>query len=245
MKWSLAFSFIFFHYCVFSQADSTLRLRAFPITDYFVEVNDSIKIVQVELPEGYSIPLKQAGVLFGVYNSSLEDAVQKATGRCQLVKENFHYFGMTGTSVKWIPVKGDVIYTFVKKTILYEKHVIPVASHFIGLLNVYGEPLYDRHTIFSSWKENDEKKFMDSVRSDIQFTGQYMLEHQPDTDKIISSGEYKGKSTLYIMAEIQNADIQDFFNYMIARPRLYAGKEWKVSEIFATWLAEGTPRVKK
>jgi hypothetical protein len=47
------------------------------------------------------------------------------------------------------------------------------------------------------------------------------------------------------MAECNVSYIVDFFDYIISRPRLYAGKNWKISEIFATWLTEGAPSVIK
>lgn len=241
MKFFLALGFIFFHLSASSQQDSSLRLRAFPITDYIVVVDDSIQIVQVELPDGFTIPLNQMGILYGTYINSQSDARMKATGKCHLVKGNYHYFGMVVPKNVVAPVKDDIVYTFVKRTSVYEKYVIPVATHFTGLLNVYGERLYDRFLVFSGWTEKDEIRFMDSVRADIRFTGQYMLSNQPELDKVIASGPYKGQSTLYIMAEASNKDIEGFFRYVIANPRIYAGREWKISEIFATWLSEGSP----
>ena len=81
--------------------------------------------------------------------------------------------------------------------------------------------------------------------ADIRFTGQYFIANNPSIDKLINSGDYKGQKTLYVMAECQPADLVKFLEYMLARPRLYAGREWKISEIFATWLSEGAPTVLK
>jgi hypothetical protein len=39
--------------------------------------------------------------------------------------------------------------------------------------------------------------------------------------------------------------VRNFMDYVIARPRLYAGKQWKLSEVFATWAAEGAPEIVK
>ena len=47
------------------------------------------------------------------------------------------------------------------------------------------------------------------------------------------------------MADCQPLYITDFINYIIARPRLHAGKKWKTSEIFATWVSEGALTVIK
>ena len=61
----------------------------------------------------------------------------------------------------------------------------------------------------------------------------------------IKGGKYDGKLVLNTMMICGKGDVTDFLEYMIARPRLYAGHEWKISEIFATWLSEGTPTVIK
>ena len=59
----------------------------------------------------------------------------------------------------------------------------------------------------------------------------------------IGSGKYKDKMVLNTMIACSKKDVSDFLEYMIARPRLYAGNEWKLCEIFATWLVSGAPRV--
>ncbi len=61
----------------------------------------------------------------------------------------------------------------------------------------------------------------------------------------IKSGAYSGKLLLNAMMACTQQDVSDFLEYMIARPVLYAGHEWKVAEIFATWLTEGAPTVVK
>lgn len=75
---------------------------------------------------------------------------------------------------------------------------------------------------------------MDSLVTDIKFKGQYFIENNPSIGKPIQGGNFKKKKTLYVLAEYQPAQVIQFLNYMIARPRLYAGGEWKISEIFAT-----------
>ena len=61
----------------------------------------------------------------------------------------------------------------------------------------------------------------------------------------IKSGLREGKMVLNSMLSCTRQDVIDFLEYMIARPILYAGHEWKGSEVFATWLSEGGPVVVK
>lgn len=229
---------------LFAQTDTANKwLRAFPITDYMVDLNDSTKVVQLEMPEDGKLKENQLGLLWGVYHTSKEDAVQKGYGKCHLIKGVYYYFSIRNNKSGHPLKKGDLLYTFMDRTNIYFGLAPQMASHFILLKNVYETPLYDRYTIFLNWSEDDERRLIDSVKSDIQFTGQYFIQNNPSMDKLISQGEYKGRKTLYIMAECQAEDIKKFFNYILARPGLYAGKEWKVSEIFATWLSEGAPTI--
>ena len=228
-----------------AQADSSKWLRGFPITDYIVTLNDSVKVVQVELPEDMKISQKQFGVLYGRYDKSVEDAVQKGYGRCHLIKGNYYYFSIgNNTSGKEL-IAGDILYTYTEKIPLYFGLIPQLATHFIQLQDVHGKALYDRYAVFRAWSKLDEISLTDSLVADIQFTGQHFLENDPDADRLITKGTYKDKKVFYVMAECQTADLLPFLEYMAARPRLYAGSSWKISEIFATWLIEGAPMVVK
>lgn len=151
-------SFVFLSLKCFCQTDSTKWLRAFPITDYIVELNDSTKVVQVQMPDGWSIKDKQLGLMYGVYNGSKEDAVQKGYGKCHLIKGDYYYFTI-GHNESGLPLKkGDLLYTFIDKGIIYQGRIPRIASHFIRLQDVYEDPLFDRYNVFNYWNQVDEKK---------------------------------------------------------------------------------------
>ncbi len=240
---------LIFVYCIllsvrcFAQTDTSKWLRAFPITDYMVDLNDSTKVVQIQMRDGLSLKDKQLGIIWGVYNSTRDEAVQKGYGKCNLIKSDFYYFTIGHNESGLTLKKGDLLYTFMDKTNIYRGRIPQLASHFIRLQDVYEQPLFDRYNVFEYWTESDEKKMIDSMAADIKFTGNYFIENNPSIDKPINSGDYKGKKTLYVMAECKAQDVVKFLDYVIARPRLYAGRDWKMSEIFATWLSEGAPTV--
>ncbi len=220
-------------------------LRAFPITSYIVDGNDSVNIVQLEMPDGVLLKEKQLGIVQGVYETKHSDTVRKGYGRCHLIKGNYYYFAITGNN-SGEPLKGgDLIYTLMDKSTIYYGQAAKLAGHFIRLQSVYEEPFYDRYLIFNKWNEEDEKKLIDSIINDIRFTGNYFLENDPSMDKDITSGLFRGKRVLSVMKDCKQEDVINFFNYIIARPRLYAGKTWKVSEIFATWASEGAPMAER
>ncbi|MEO7923792.1 MAG: hypothetical protein ABIR30_08935 [Chitinophagaceae bacterium] len=243
MKRILLIAAIFLFGECYAQPDTNKWLRAFPITDYMVDLNDSIKLVQVLLPDGLSLPEKQLGLVRGVYNDSHADTVQKGFGRCNLIKGDYYYFTI-GHNISGVSLKeGDLLYTFMDKTPVYYGNIPKLAAHFIGLVNVYEEPFYDRYSVFTRWTLDNEKAAIDSMVKDIQFTGNYFLQNDASMDKLITKGTFKGKKILSVMINCQPDEVKDFMNYVIARPRLYAGKKWKISEVFATWAVEGAPAV--
>ncbi len=224
-----------------AQSDTTRWLRAFPITDYMVDLNDTVKVVQLEMPEGFALKEKQLGVVFGVYETSRADAVQKGYGRCNLIKGDYYYFTISNNTSGLALKKGDLIYTFMDKTGIYYGRFPKLASHFIRLLDVYEKPFFDRYTIFFNWTQEAEDRLVDSLVADIRFTGKYFKENEPGMDRPITKGSYQGRTTLQTMAECGTGDVRKFLDYMIGNPRLYAGREWKVSEVFGTWLVNGAP----
>ncbi len=245
MKKSWFFTLLLIGYAAAAQNDSTKLFRAFPVTDYMLDINDSTKVVQLEMPEGIILKEKQLGVMYGVYATSSDDAVEKGYGRCNLIKGQYYYFTISNNK-SGVPLKqGDLLYTQMDKPSIFLGRIPRLAAHFIRLLNVTEEPLYDRYLIFNGWTTGDEKKLTDSLVADIRYTGDYFLSNAPGMNQSINTGKYKERKVLEVMKDCTAPDVQDFLDYMLARPRLYAGRDWKISEIFATWLVNGAPAVKK
>ncbi len=236
-------------FCFNSQAniaqpiDTSKWLRAFPITDYIVDVNDSAKVVQLQMPEDILIKEKTLGLLYGVYHNTKEETVEKGYGRCQLIKSNFYYFSI-GQNKSGLAIKsGDLLYIQLPKTKIYYGYIPKLASHYIELTDVYDSSYYTPNHIFYSWSEKRDTELINAMLQDIQFTGNYFKQNNPAMDVEVKSGDYKGKSTLSLMINCTQKILRDFFDYVNARPRNYAGRKWKISEIFATWVSEGAPTV--
>jgi hypothetical protein len=237
--------FVMYNGLCFSQTDTSKWVRAFPITDYLVELNDSIKLVQVHLPDGLVIKEKQIGVLKGVYNTVHSDTSIIGAGRCQLIKGDYYYFSINHKASGRIPKENDLLYVIVDKPIVHFERLVKIAANHTEIQNVYEEPLFDRYKIFTQWTADDERACIDSMRNDIHFTGDYFLKNDPSMNVKIPGGKYKGQMVLNVMIKCTAEDVKDFLDYIIVRPTLYAGRKWKISEIFATWLSEGAPTVLK
>lgn len=224
-----------------AQIDTTKWLRGFPVTDYMIDLNDSTKLVQLEMPDGHIINEKQLGLIRGTYQTSSADTVQKGYGRCYLIKGNYYYFAISGNKSGQPIKEGDLLFTFMDKAEIYYGRIPQLASFFIQFQDVYEQRFFDRYLVFLKWTEEEESRVLDSMAADIRFTGNYFSQNDRSMDKVIQSGSYKGKNILNVMSACSVADLQDFIDYVLARPRLYAGKQWKVSEVFATWLDAGAP----
>jgi len=96
--------------------------------------------------------------------------------------------------------------------------------------------------VFTNSKK-DEQNLLDSMVSDIQYTGTAMLQQIPEQNQLIKGGIYDGKKIFESMQAVKRSELELFLKYIQARPKNYAGNTWKISEIFATWMAGGTPTV--
>lgn len=226
-----------------SQGSAAAILRAFPITDYQVPLNDTMVVVQVDLPAGLLIRDKQAGVLTGIYRTASSDTGRRGTGRCHLIKAPYHYFAIRMQPGSPAPRAGDLLYTVMDSTPVFYGLIPRLAGHFILLRTVYDEPLYDRFQVFRDWTIQQENNLLDSLVGDIRFTGTYFMENDPASDRTIEKGDYAGQQVFTLMKNCRKEQVMDFLRYMLARPRLYAGREWKIAEIYATWLQSGAPTV--
>lgn len=226
-----------------AQSDTSSWIRSFPITGYVVSLNDSTTVVQLKLPAVVTIPEKTPGLLRGIYRDNKPDTMLLGTGRCQLIKGEYYYFSIALRPGARKPLEGDLLFVPVPRKKIYAGRATELARQFVGLQNVHEERLFDRYLVFDEWTAGRESSLLDSIVSDIRFTGGYFRAENPSMNEKIGSGPYQGRGVLDAMIACERKDVQEFLDYMIARPRLYAGHQWKVSEIFATWLTAGAPRV--
>ncbi len=233
---------LFFPLIVFAQSSTDKLARAFSITDYIVDLNDSFKLVQVHVEQKGLINEKQVGLLKSAYETGVTRPDEIGVGRCQLIKENYYYFAINVKASGAIPKPGDLLYVTVPKPTVFLERLVRIAAHSITLTDVYGKPLYDLTTIFNSWTESNERAAMDSMIRDVKFTADYFLKNDPSMNVKIKAGVDQGKLIFDVMKAGTAKELITFLDYMRSHPRIYAGKDWKISEIFATWLTEGSPR---
>ena len=227
-----------------AQTDSVEKIFAFKITDYINPLNDSTSLVQIVKPA--SVPLnikeKQMAVLYHCYkNGEILDTAIIGWSKCQLIKGDYYYFSvhLNGSQVA---SGGDLLYANLKMPYVYDGLLLNIMNRAIQFNNVYELPFMSNDAIFTNSKKN-ESDVLDSMISDIRFTGKAMLQQMPAQNKVVESGIYKGQKLLEAMQKATRADLESFLKYVAARPTKYAGNTWKISETYATWMAAGTPTV--
>jgi hypothetical protein len=65
----------------------------------------------------------------------------------------------------------------------------------------------------------------------------------PITDYILNPSDSIAIGQINMKNKTTVADVKTFLKYVAARPTKYAGKPWKISEIFATRVVTGAPTV--
>lgn len=227
-----------------AQTEPKKEVFAFRITDYTVVLNDSITVVQLELPE--PIPGIEKGALGALNgNFSNKDTGYLGGGKCHLVKGMYYYFSIVLKDQNKQPQKNDLLYTRVNFTPVYKGQIFKLLRNSIYLLAVDGGKKFYDLSFAQSGTKTAEVLIIDQLVDDIKYTAKEMIKMNDGQDVTIGSGRFKGKKLFAAMQEIKSTDVMDLLDYMIARPVMYAGNDWKVSEVFATWINGGAPTVTK
>ncbi|MGC4099758.1 hypothetical protein [Ferruginibacter sp.] len=229
-----------------AQTTDKKTIFTFTITDYIVAASDSVSIVQVELPlnSAVTMELKQAGLMRRNYNNDNNDTAVLASGRCQLIKGNYYYFGMRRDKNAAPLQANDLLYTMVYYPAAFQGRIYNLIKNGIYLDRVTEGSFYN-FTTAVTMDEKKENSLIDSLVDDIHYTGSEMQKQNNGQDQDIKGGSFDGKKLFAAMQQITAADVKDFLDYVIVRPRKYAGNHWKISETFATWMVSNTPKVVK
>lgn len=114
----------------------------------------------------------------------------------------------------------------------------------IMLKTVEDSNFYDRNKMLENAPFYGTEKLLLSMVQDIRHTGREMKIQNNNQDQDITSGIYKGQRLFEMMQKATSTDLLKFLLYVYARPDKYKANEWKVGEIFATWVMSGTPVIR-
>ncbi len=218
---------------------------AFTITNYIVNSNDSVSVVQVSLPNSFvKINEKQLGLVKHNFTNNKIDTNSIGYGRCNLIKGNYYYFGVKLYNKNIKPVENDLIYVKVDYPATFKGQFYAMIKNAIYFTKVTDERFYDFETALVLTK-SEEDALIDPLVADIRYTGKVMEEQIPEQNKRIEGGIFNGIKLFTGMKTCTAVEVKQFMDYVIARPTKYAGNTWKISETFATWMDSKTPTVIK
>lgn len=98
------------------------------------------------------------------------------------------------------------------------------------------KPLYKKSQNNMKLSAMEEELIMSNAILAIQECAEFTLELPNPTE-----GMYAGQRIYDIMSNANNEDVGVFLGFVKAYPGKYIGKEWKISETFATWLINNAP----
>jgi hypothetical protein len=218
---------------------------ALPITSYTVAANDSVTIVQVEMPVDFNavIEKEQIGLMRHNYSNS-KDTAEIGWGKCQLIKTNYYYFAIHCRDKNIQPQKNDMVYTMVDYPAAFKGRLFGLVKNAIYFQHVTEEKFYE-FTTPASMNEQQENSLIDSLVADLKYTGREMMKFHKELNTEVKGGMFDGKKVLEAMQTVTPHHVKAFIDYVLARPQKYAGNSWKISETFATWMVSNTPTVIK
>ena len=227
----------------YSQKDSTEVLFAYRITDYKVPLNDSVTVVQINIPDALPLSIgdKQIGILKHRYANGSLDTNLIGWGRCHLIKNNYYYFAIHKYNEEE-PQQGDLLYVRTNLPAYYKSPLVDIIRHAVDLTAVDESRFYYISELFQL-DQQKETKILDSMIADIRYTAREMKKQMPAQNKLVEGGMFDGRQLFDAMETATRQQLIEFLKYMAARPANYAGNTWKLSEIFATWMMSRSPQV--
>ncbi|MBL0146667.1 MAG: hypothetical protein IPP48_13940 [Chitinophagaceae bacterium] len=209
----------------------------FPITNYITAANDSITVVQVEMPNStFVLEEKQMGLVKHNFSNNKTDTANIGWGRCQLIKGNYYYFGIRLYNKSIKPVASDLLYTKFNYPAKYKGRLYNLVKKAVYFERVTEGKFYDFETPLSL-TETNEQSIIDSLVADIKFTGKAMKAQMDE--QTIKGGIFDGKQLFETMQVITADNVKDFIDYVIVRPSKYAGHTWKISKLLQPgWLVK-------
>lgn len=213
-------------------------------TDSVIGINDTMKLLVIHLPDGFSVQKEQLGVLFGNPGKRKDSETEQiGLGRCKLIKGHTVVFSIKHRADS-IPQVDDLLYTALYYPAKFKGRIYNLLRKAVYMKVSSGDSVYNFKTSFTL-DESGEEQLIKKMLEDIQYVAREMKKQNDGQDQLISSGIFKGKRLFDAMEGASTDQLKSFLDYVIARPRIYALGAWNISEVFATWMVSGTPQVVK
>lgn len=198
--------------------------------------------LKISRPPGIIFNMFQTFLCKGVYKSSDADTATKGSGIITGITDTYLEARIKSSDMDAMPDSGDICFFMVKGTAGRKDVFYKLARNAIGFTEVTDNVLFEPKDNLGNWNEAQTKALLTKLKDDIIYTGKEMLAQQNNQQMKIEGGDYNGKLLFSAMQEITEKDVLEFLKYVWARPTKYTGHNWKISEVFATWMTNKTPK---
>jgi hypothetical protein len=206
------------------------------------KLNDSIYEAQV-LTDQRFVQFRKAQPGLVVQNMANGDTGTIGVAKLfKSINKNTHVFAIRTHQKKQLQ-NGDLVFMSIslERPLMYLTQSL--AAKAIFLQDVYGDSLYKFLPVIFDWSDEQEENMLERFTKDIHETGKAMKAQNDGQQQTIEGGLFNGQKLFDAMVKVQTKQVAAFLKYMIARPNIYAGSCWKISEIFATWMVSKTPSI--
>lgn len=142
-----------------------------------------------------------------------------------------------GSTLDGITQEGVVELPVLLPADIYRGLLLDLYVNGITFLNNDGKPISTLEQVLAAKDDSDENEALGAM----VVAGHEVVEFTTKIKKKVSHGKWQGKKITPILEESTPEDYRTFLRFVRDFPGKYSGKQWKISEIYATWLINDAP----
>ena len=216
----------------------TTTLMSFPITASWEDEKGN-QMLQISLPESVGWGKSSEATVLGLWT---EEAPERNVelGKANLSQEDVPSLNFLLKASQNVQ-EGDLLQGWVRIPRIKKRSILSdLVAQQVWLTDVYKQNFYDMETVLKNDSPDLEALLLGKMIADIRFVADAMVKQGMEDTKI-EQGVYIGKGVFEIMETASLEQLKEFLGYVRFKPSKYRGHNWKVSEVFATWLTAGAP----
>lgn len=230
----------------FSQNNSLTENRVvvcFSITEDPIQLPNNKWEVRFIKNKIFDLKTNQTFIVKGIFENNVKDSVTVGEGIIKLILGNkivAHILNIRERA----PKKNDIVCLLSNNSFNRNDILFNLSRYAISFLDVEEKNIVSPNFVFEKWNDSKEDSIINEMKEDIIYTAKKMIEASDNQNIKIAKGNFEGKMLFDAMQQITNLDVKKFLRFAYYKKHLYWGKQWKISETFATWLINGAITIK-
>ncbi len=198
----------------------------------------NIYIAEIELNGFYEFEEKAGGKVFALAENGQNNR-KTFVGVASIHRKKENRLSLKITTEKGISLQiGDLIQmpTIVPNeanTLAYD-----LFRFRINFLNSYDDKLFNCEE-WSTYHAETEIALIQTLADEVRFYGGEMRGKMPSQP--LKGGKYQDLDMFDAMVRTSAEDMRNFLHFIRSYPAHYAGQDWKIAEIYVTWLTHDMP----